>query len=176
VISFCPKNGTAKNFTFPLLLLPPPPTWIVIPSQVFSTGLLWKTLTCTHTLPNPPEHFQTLQVPLTCSSLFSWSAQWIMCLFLFGIRPKAFLDHHCSMVSKQTNNIYIRIHYRKLGQFLKVHTYLCTPMNAYIFLSLVGGKSLIIYEKPIFLRTIIIIVIVLPSFPTDCDLSIEFRP
>lgn len=49
-------------------------------------------------------------------------------------------------------------------------------MNAYIFLSLVGGKSLIIYEKPIFLRTIIIIVIVLPSFPTDCDLSIEFRP
>lgn len=48
-------------------------------------------------------------------------------------------------------------------------------MSAYIFFSggWVGGKSLIIYEKPIFLRNIIMII-VLPSFPTECDLSIEF--
>jgi len=32
VISFCPKNGTAKNFTFPLLLLPPHP--LELSSQV----------------------------------------------------------------------------------------------------------------------------------------------
>jgi hypothetical protein len=83
---------------------PHPHTWIVIPSQVFSTGLLWKTPTYTHL----QTHQNTSKL---CRSLwhvlhFSWSAQWIMCLFLFGIRPKAFLDHHCSMVSKQTNNIY----------------------------------------------------------------------
>ncbi len=65
-----------------------------------------------------------------------------------------------------------------MGQFLKVQLYLCTPMSAYnSFVSLVGGKSLIIYEKPIFLRIIIIIIIiiikiiVLPSFPIECDIK-----
>ncbi len=59
-----------------------------------------------------------------------------------------------------------------MGQFLKVHN-LCTPMSAYIFFLWWVESHLLFMKNPSSLE---ILLLYFSSFPTECDLSIEFRP